>query len=83
MHVHFSTAAHACPSDGDAAVRACACARTNPLNPMPTAPNPTTTTTTPYPNNNRDLTESPTALRAEFARRLFLTEEQQLQVHLM
>ncbi len=35
-----------------------------------------------YLNTNikRDLTESPTALRAEFARRLFFTEEQQLQV---
>lgn len=31
------------------------------------------------PHTYRDLTESPTALRAEFARRLFLTEEQQLQ----
>lgn len=56
----------------------------------PHARGPPTTTTSVNPsqsphtksnhNNNRDQTESPTALRAEFARRLFLTEEQQLQV---
>ena len=52
--------------------------------PPPTEPSPKPNLTRPpphhHPNHNRDLTESPTALRAEFARRLFLTEEQQLQV---